>query len=220
MPHTATTFADATLSEFTEAVASSAPAPGGGSAAAVAAALAASLTSMVVRLSQDRPAYERYAPLHAEGLARADAARLRFLQLADEDAEAYRTYLDARRMPREGQEEELTRAAAMREAARGATTVPLAIVQECHALAELDERLAGRINVNAASDLDVAALLIDAAARGAAANAITNLDAVDDSGFADAVLAETDQRIRQIQKATARTREQVRKGRLRRPEAA
>ena len=98
--------------------------------------------------------------------------------------------------------------------------MPLSIVQECHALAELNERLAGRINVHASSDLDVAALLLDAAARGAAANALINLDAVGDSGFADGVLAEADQRLRQIQKATARTREQVRKGRLRRPEAA
>jgi glutamate formiminotransferase/formiminotetrahydrofolate cyclodeaminase len=220
MRHPATSFSEATIADFTEALASSAAVPGGGSAAAVAAALAASLTSMVVRLSQGRPAYERYAPLHAEGLARADAARMRFLQLADEDAQAYQAYLEARRLPRERREDELTRAAAMRESARGATTVPLAIVQECHALAELDERLAGRINVHAASDLDVSALLVDAAARGAAANAIINLEAVDDGGFADAVLAETDQRIRQIQKATARTREQVRKGRLRRPEAA
>jgi formiminotetrahydrofolate cyclodeaminase len=220
MQRPADTFADSTLAEFTAALASSAAVPGGGSAAAVAGALAASLTSMVIRLSQGRPAYERYGPLHAEGLARADRARLRFLQLADEDAHAYQGYLNARRMPRERQEDELRRAAAMREAARGATTVPLAIVQECHGLAELNERLAGRINVNAASDLDVSALLLDAAARGAAANALVNLEAVDDSGFSDGVLAEADQRLRQIQKATARTREQVRKGRLRRPEAA
>ena len=216
----AASFADQTLAEFTDVLASVTPVPGGGSAAAVAAALAASLTGMVVRLSQGRPAYERYAPLHAEGLARADSARARFLQLADDDAAAYRAYMDARRLPRQGHEDESKRSATVREAARGATTVPLAIVQECHGVAELNERLAGRTNVHAASDLDVSALLLDAAARGAAANAIVNLEAVDDTSFSDAVLAETDQRIRQIQKATARTREQVRKGRLRRPEAA
>jgi formiminotetrahydrofolate cyclodeaminase len=213
-------FADTTLGGFTEALSSVAAVPGGGSAAAIAAALGASLTGMVVRLSQGRPAYERFAPLHEEGLAVADAARLRFLELADQDAIAYQAYMDARRLPRDHPEAEMRRASAMREAARDATTVPLSIVQECHTLAELNERLAGRINVHAASDLDVSALLVDAAARGAAANAVINLEAVADGGFADGVLAETDQRLRQIQKATARTREQLRKGRLRRPEAA
>jgi formiminotetrahydrofolate cyclodeaminase len=175
---------------------------------------------MVVRLSRGRPAYERYAPLHEEGIVVADAARMRFLRLADDDATAFEAYMTARRLPRDDPEAEMRRTASVREAARSATTVPLSIVQECHTLAELNERLAGRINVNAASDLDVSALLVDAAARGAAANAVVNLEAVGDSGFADAVLAETDQRLRQIQKATARTREQLRKSRMRRPEAA
>ena len=213
-------FADTTLGAFTDVLSSVSAVPGGGSAAAIAAALAASLTGMVVRLSLGRPAYERYTPLHEEGLAIADAARVRFLELADEDANAYQAYMDARRLPRDQPEAELRRASAVREAARGATTVPLSIVQECHTLAEINERLAGRINVHATSDLDVSALLVDAAARGAAANAVINLEFVADSGFADGVLAETDQRLRQIQKATARTREQLRKGRLRRPEAA
>jgi formiminotetrahydrofolate cyclodeaminase len=213
-------YADATLGAFTEALSSATAVPGGGSAAAIAAALAASLTGMVVRLSQGRPAYERFAPLHEEGLELADAARRRFLQLADDDAAAFQGYMAARRMPKDDPDAELSRAVALREAARSATTVPLSIVQECHTLAELNERLAGRINVNAASDLDVSALLVDAAARGAAANAVVNLEAVADSGFSDGVLAETDQRLRQIQKATARTREQLRKSRLRRPEAA
>jgi formiminotetrahydrofolate cyclodeaminase len=213
-------FSTMTLGAFTDALASSKAVPGGGSAAAIAAALAASLTCMVVRLSQGRPAYERFFALHEEGLAIADSARERFLKLADEDGRAFEAYMAARRLPRDDAESDLARREAIREAARGATTVPLSIVQECHTLAEIDERLAGRINVHAASDLDVSALLIDAAARGAAANAVVNLEAVGDDGFSDAVLAETDQRLRQIQKATARTREQLRKGRLRRPEAA
>ena len=86
------------------------------------------------------------------------------------------------------------------------------IVQQAHHQIDLVERLAGRTNANAATDLDVAALLLECAAKGAAANVTVNLPAVDDEGFADAVLAELDQRLRQIQGATARTRERVRKG--------
>ena len=209
-----------TLGDFVAALASEKPTPGGGSAVALAASLAASLTSMVVRLSLDRPQYEQHAALHAETLADSEAARLRFLDLADDDAAAYASYLEARRLPHDSGDEELVRKATTREAARKATTVPLTVVQECHRQIDLVERVAGRTNVNVASDLDIAALLLESAARGAAANVTVNLEAVQDEGFADAVLAEMDQRLRQIQSATARTRERVRKGGQRRPESA
>lgn len=212
--------ADITLGDFTAALASEQPVPGGGSATALAAALAASLTAMVVRLSLERPAYERHASLHAEALAAADRSRQRFLDLADDDARAYAAYVESRKLPRERDDDKLVRAAAMRDAARSATTVPLTIVQGCHDMSELVERLAGRTNTNVASDLDVAALLFEGAARGAAANAVVNLGAVEDEGFSRAVLGELDQRLRQIQNATARTRERVRKSSPRRPEGS
>lgn len=211
--------ADLALSEFTDALATDSAVPGGGTATAVAASVASGLTSMVVRLSLNRPAYQDHSALHSQALVAADAARQRFLDLADEDASAYAAYMAARRLLRETDDERMVRAAASREAARLATTVPLTVVQLCHEMSEFVERLAGRTNGNVASDLDIAGLLFDAAARGAQANAIANLDAVDDVGFSEGVLNELDQRLRQIQKATARTRERVRKDSPRRPEA-
>ena len=211
--------ADMTLGDFAEALASERPTPGGGGAAALAAALGAGLTSMVIRLSLDRTTYQEHAALHAEALAHSDAARLRFLVLADEDAAAYTAFLQARRLPHEDKEQELGRAAATRDAARLAAMVPLTMVQECHRQIDLVERVAGRTNANAASDLDVAALLLESAAKGAAANVAVNLAAIEDVGFADAVLAELDQRLRQIQNSTARTRERVHKRSKRRPES-
>jgi formiminotetrahydrofolate cyclodeaminase len=220
MTGSAEQLADLTLGDFTKALASEEPTPGGGSAVALAASLASSLTVKVVRLSLDRPTYQGHAALHEEALAASDGARRRFLDLADEDAHAYSAYVESRRLPRERDDEKLVRAAAMRDAARQATTVPLTVVQLCHDMAELVERLAGRTNTNVSSDLDAAGLLFDAAARGAAANAVVNLDAVEDEGFSTAVLSELDQRLRQIQSAVARTRERVRKSSPRRPEAA
>jgi formiminotetrahydrofolate cyclodeaminase len=207
-----------TLADFTEALASERPTPGGGAAAAVAATLAASLTGMVVRLSLDRPKYADHAPLHAEALAASDANRARFLELADEDAAAYASYRAARKLPHETEEEEAARAAATRDAARQAAAVPLEVVQVCHAQVELVERLAGRSNLYVGSDLDVAALLLEAAARSAAANVTVNLDAIGDESYAAAVNAELDQRLQQIQSASDRARERVAKGTLRHPE--
>jgi formiminotetrahydrofolate cyclodeaminase len=210
--------AASSVGEFMEALASDQPTPGGGAAAALAATLAASLTAMVVRLSLDRPKYAEHAQLHAEALAASDAARERFLELSDEDAEAYAAYRAARGLPHESEAEQDARAAATRQAARLATEVPLAVVRACHAQIDLVERLAGRTNLYVGSDLEVAALLLDSAARSAAANVRINLESVGDEGFAGAARAELDQRLQQIQSTADRARERVSKGTLRRPE--
>ncbi len=212
------TVAEMSLGEFAEALASERPVPGGGAAAGVAAALGASLTAMVVRLSLDRPKYADHAALHREALEASDAARLRCLELADADATAYAAYRAARSMPHETEAQETVRGEATREAARLATTVALDMVKACHAQVELVGRVAGRTNLNVASDLEVAALLLDAAARSAAANVRVNLGSIGDGAFANAVTVELDQRLQQIQGAADRARERVAKGTLRRPE--
>lgn len=212
------TVAEIPLGDFVQALASDEPVPGGGAAAGVTGALGASLTAMVVRLSLDRPRYAEHMALHQEALAASDTARLRFLELAEADAAAYAAYRAAREMPRETEAQQKTRAAAIREAARGATQVPLDTVKACHAQMELVDRCAGRTNLNVASDLEVAALLLDSAARSAAANVRANLGSIGDESFASAVTAELDQRLQQIQSTADRARERVAKGALRRPE--
>ena len=210
--------ADQRLGDFLEALASEQPVPGGGAAAAVSAALAAGLTAMVVRLSLDRAKYADFADLHAEALAASDVARARFLELADEDAAAYAAYRAARSMPRETDAETEVREAATKDAARIATKVPLEVVKACQAQVELVDRCAGRTNLYVASDLEVAALLLDSAARAAAANVRVNLPSIGDEGYASAITAELDQRLQGVQATADRARERVSKGVSRKPE--
>ena len=212
-------FADLTVRDFSEALASAAPTPGGGSAAAIAASLAASLTAMVARLSADRPRYAPYVKTHTRGLEAAEAARVRFLALADEDSDAYAAFGAARKLPKDTPEEAATRNAAIATAALRAAEVPLEVVRQCHALIHELESLAGRSNLNAASDLDVGALLVLAAARGAGANVIINLPSIEDQKVTSGMLAEVERRIHEIESAVARVHGQVRSGNLRGPES-
>jgi formiminotetrahydrofolate cyclodeaminase len=160
-------FRDLTVAAFVDRLASSDPVPGGGSASAIAAALGASLVTMVASLTTGRPKYIDHEPMLAWASDTGRRLSVRFLDLADEDAEAYGAFAAARKLPRDTDSQIATRTAAMQDAAR------LELVGAA-------EALAGRSNPNAASDVAVAALLGEAAARGAAANVLINLPSIGD----------------------------------------
>ena len=211
-------FADLSLAAFTDRLASAEPVPGGGSASAVAAAIGASLVVMVARLSEGRPRYAAYAGTHDRAISAGEAARRRFLELADEDAAAYAGFAEALKRPRETTEEQAARSATVRDAARAAAEVPMEVVRACRETVALVESLAGRSNLNASSDLNVAGLLLHAAARGAAENVLVNLPATEDEKLAGTMTRELDDHLYWIDHDSQVTREQVGRRELRDPE--
>lgn len=179
-----------TLAEFSERLASAEPVPGGGSAAAITGSIAASLLAMVGRLSLDRPKYEAYRSTNERAVADGDRGRSVLLELADQDSVAYAAFAAARRMPRDTLEQQQARDEATAAAARVASEVPLDIVKECAQILDEVSAMAGRSNLNASSDLEVAARLSAAAARGAAANVLINLPMVGDEAYSGTTKAE------------------------------
>jgi formiminotetrahydrofolate cyclodeaminase len=210
-------FGDLTVAAFVDRLASAEPVPGGGSASAVAASLGAALVAMVAALSQNRPKYAAHESLHATAVERGHALAARFLELADEDAEAYAGFARAMKLPRETADEQATRAAALRGAAKAAAEVPILTVEACVEMVGLAEALVGRSNVNAASDLNVAAMLGEAAARGAAENVIVNLPAVGDDSYAAEATIRVKHLLDDVETMAAATREAVLRGELREP---
>ena len=209
-------YRDLTLGDFVDALASAEPVPGGGSASAVAASLGAALVAMVASLS-DRPKYADHADLHRRSMETGRRLAKELLDLADDDSVAYAGFAAAMKMPRDDDAQRAARAAALQAAARRAAEVPLATVEACLELVAAAETLVGRSNVNASSDLDVAALLGEAAARGAAANVLVNLPSVGDSSWAGETTARVVGLLDSIEELAAATHAGVRNGDLREP---
>lgn len=210
-------FRDIALRDFVDRLASAEPVPGGGSASAVAASLAAGLVAMVAVLSEGRPRYAEHAAMHEWGKAEGRRLADELLALSDDDAAAYGVLASAMKLPRETVEEKNARKQAMRAAARVAADAPLLAVRACRDVVRAAEALAGRSNVNAASDLNVAALLGEAAARGSAENVLVNLPFAGDDAFAAEARASVAELLADTERLAAAVHRIVESGEARTP---
>jgi methenyltetrahydrofolate cyclohydrolase len=141
-------------------------------------ALAAALVEMVCELTAGRPGYDAVDPIARQIGTAAGELRVSLLDAAEEDAAAYDRVADARRLPRETDESQTARKAAIAEASVAATEVPLRVMRLALDVLDLAARMAPIGNRNAISDAGVAALFAAAAARGAAFNVAINLPAL------------------------------------------
>ena len=164
-----------TISGFTAAVASSTPVPGGGTVVALVGSLAAALAQMVSALTVGRKKYVAVEAEMQELGRRAGHLVRRLAELKDEDAAAYTSVSTAYRLPKDTPEQVKARDAAIQAGLMKAAEVPLETARWCGEVAELAAICAEKGNTNAVSDAGVAALLAEAACRGAAYNVRINV---------------------------------------------
>jgi len=175
---------DLTTRQFLEKLASDAPTPGGGSASALAGAQAAALVEMVASLTLGNEKYAAAHPALEPIRAKAAVYRGELADLVDRDAEAYDGVVAAMRLPKQTDEEKAARKAARASALRYAAEIPLKTAELSVAVSDLAASAAPIANPSAGSDLQVAAMLAEAALGGAAANVRINLGGAGSEEFA------------------------------------
>jgi methenyltetrahydrofolate cyclohydrolase len=186
-------FTELQLSGFLEALASPNPTPGGGTASAIAGAMGASLLMMVAGLSKSRTGGEEGRVALAEAGAALASVRDRLAALAETDAEAFDGVMAAYRLPKSTDEEKTARNAAIQQGLKAATTTPLDTLRVAAEAMHLAVSVATHGSRAAASDVGVAVSLLEAAAEGATANVLINLESLGDEAFKASATADVDE---------------------------
>jgi glutamate formiminotransferase/formiminotetrahydrofolate cyclodeaminase len=197
------------VSGFLAAVASSNPVPGGGSVAAHAGALAAALAQMVAGLTTGK---KRYAGVEAEmkeTALKAVSLGNTLSGLVKRDADAYALVSEAYKLPKEPADAAARRAEAVTNALLKAAEVPLETARASVEVARLAALVAEKGNTNAVTDAGVAALLADAACKGAAYNVRVNVQALDDKSKGESLAREAQELVKEASELIARVSETV-----------
>ena len=176
--------------DFLAALASSAPAPGGGGGAAMAGALAAALASMVCNLTIGKEKFAQQEPEVKELLDEAEEVRQSLLALVEDDAAVFNSFMACYKLPKATEAEKAARTAAIRNAAKQAAEVPLAIGRASYRVLKLAQRLVCIGNPGVITDGACSAILARAALRCAEYNVRINLGLTKDEEYNHGVQAE------------------------------
>jgi methenyltetrahydrofolate cyclohydrolase len=172
-----------TMNTFLDELASSSPAPGGGSVAALAGALGAALTSMVCNLTIGKKKYAGVEDDMKKIVGQSEDLRRLFTELIERDTQAFNKVMEAFALPKETDPQKALRNAAVREATKEATLVPLEVMKHCIDALALAQEVASKGNANSVSDAGVSAIMLHAACEAAALNVRINLNSLNDPDF-------------------------------------
>ena len=182
----ATKLTNHTFDKLAEELAAKVPVPGGGGAAALVGALGVALCSMVGNYTVGKKAYAGVEDDVQRMLAEATKVRQRFMDLVQEDADAFeplsRAYAIARDDPK--------RAQTIEDCTKAACAAPLEMMRmSCKAI-ELLEEMGQKGSRMLLSDVACGAILSRAALEAASVNVFVNTKTLKDREFAAVAEAE------------------------------
>ena len=179
-----------TLEGFVEETASESPAPGGGSVSAAVGAMGAALAAMVANLSSHKRGWDERWEEFSVWAERGQAVQAELLRLVDADTRAFDKVLAAMQLPKDSDEQKVSRRAAIDAATVEAINVPWAVMQRAMEIFDIAEAMAESGLQASVSDAGVAACCARTAVRGAWLNVRINAATLKDKSLVSQVLAD------------------------------
>jgi glutamate formiminotransferase/formiminotetrahydrofolate cyclodeaminase len=190
---------DKSLIDFSEELSSDSPAPGGGSVAAYSGSIASGLVAMVGNLTFGKEKYKDGWEEAQNITENVQILKQEFLELCDEDTEAFNGLMRAYRMEKKTEEQQEKRDEMIQSSTKRATEVPLNVMRKTVKVLELAKKMAEIGNINAISDVGVAAELALAACHSASFNVRINIPSIKDEEFKNKVTKENGRIIKKIE---------------------
>lgn len=176
---------DKTIKGFLTETASDNPAPGGGSVAALCGALGAALATMVCNLTVGKEKYKEAESDFIKIRPDLETNIVTLQKLVDDDTNAFNDVMAAFKMPKDTEEQKVTRSRAIQEGYKKAISVPLETAQTALKTLSFIELIVSKGNQNAITDGAVGALASETAIKGALLNVKINLTSVKDQQYVD-----------------------------------
>ncbi|MCI0366048.1 MAG: cyclodeaminase/cyclohydrolase family protein [Phycisphaerales bacterium] len=181
-------FDNLTIRDLLDAIAAKSPTPGGGAVASFTAALAAALAQMVINYSVGKRSLAEHDALHLEALHTLGDLSNRAIELAEQDARAYAHLNEIAKLDKKDDRRRRDYPAAV----AAAIDAPKSVVDLSLQMLELMKSLLGTTNPHLKSDLAIAAVLANAAARAAAWNVRINAPLLENQSERDSLSAMLD----------------------------
>ena len=179
---------DMTCRDFADETASESPAPGGGSISAYMGALGAALATMVANLSSHKAGWDDRWQEFSDWAVKGQQIKDDLLSLVDEDTNAFNMVMAAFGLPKTTEEEKVARSAAIQEATKYATEVPLRTMKRSFDAFEVIRAMAEHGNPNSVSDAGVGALCARSAVMGAFLNVKINAAGLKERSYAEDIV--------------------------------
>ncbi len=173
------------VKDFLDEVSRESPAPGGGSIAALAGSLGAALSSMVSNLTANKRGSEKVDAILNDAAERAQNVKAELVRAVDADTNAFNAYMEARRLPKDTEEEKQKRRQAMQDGLKEAVLVPLLTARNSLEAIKIAEIVVEKGNPGSITDVGVGAFMAYSGVVGGIYNVRINLHDIEDQVYVD-----------------------------------
>jgi formiminotetrahydrofolate cyclodeaminase len=170
-----------TVNELLTSLAAKQATPGGGAVAGILAALSTSLGQMVLAYTEGKSSYKEHEKLQIDCANFLRAASDEAIVLADEDTKAYKALNSLWKL----EKDDPKRVASWDDALGRAVEVPMNTMELSNRILITLQTLVGKTNAMLVSDLVIAAILAEAAARAASLNVEINVQQLEKNEHRD-----------------------------------